>query len=196
MPDQIVAIRIMNSAVFLDRDGVINENRSDYVKSWDEFIFIDDVFEPLRLLARDHRAIVVVSNQSAVGRGLMPKEAVESIHHRMLAEVHRRGGRIDAVYFCPHHPDEGCNCRKPRPGLLLQAARDLDIDLAQSWLIGDSVSDVEAALAVGCRPVFVLTGRGREQLRLLRSRGYHNVPEVRSLAEAVALLLSSGKSTH
>ncbi|HID24181.1 MAG TPA: D-glycero-beta-D-manno-heptose 1,7-bisphosphate 7-phosphatase, partial [Planctomycetaceae bacterium] len=154
---------MIKPAVFLDRDGVINENRSDYVKGWEEFVFLPGVFEPLRLLAQNHQAIVVVSNQSAVGRGLVSRETVVAIHRRMQAEIQRRGGRVDAIYYCPHHPDAGCDCRKPRPGLLLRAARELSIDLSRSYLIGDAVSDIEAALAVGCTPIFVLTGRGQEQ---------------------------------
>jgi len=173
----------------LDRDGVINENRSDYVKSWDEFVFLPNIFRPLRLLAQNAHLVVIVTNQSAIGRGLVQQETVESIHQQMRNEIHRRGGRVDAVYYCPHHPDEGCACRKPRPGLLLQAARDLQIDLSHSYFVGDAVTDVEAALAAGCSPVFVLTGRGQEERPLLEQRGYHHVPVVRDFAEAVGLIL-------
>ena len=181
---------MIKPAVFLDRDGVINENRSDYVKGWEEFVFLPGVFEPLRLLAQNHQAIVVVSNQSAVGRGLVSRETVEAIHRRMQAEIQRRGGRVDAIYYCPHHPDAGCDCRKPRPGLLLRAARELSIDLSRSYLIGDAVSDIEAALAVGCTPIFVLTGRGQEQQPLLWKNGYNGVPVVPDLAAAVDWILS------
>jgi D-glycero-D-manno-heptose 1,7-bisphosphate phosphatase len=96
---------------------------------------------------------------------------------------------MDAIYYCPHHPDDGCACRKPKPGLLLRAARELGLDLARSYLVGDAVSDVEAARAAGCCPILVLTGRGQEQQRLLRQRGLDRVPVVRDLAEAVALIL-------
>jgi len=175
-------------AVFLDRDGVINENRSDYVKCWEEFEFLPGVFDPLRFLAQNHKVIVVVSNQSAIGRGLVPGEVVEGIHRRMRIEIQRRGGRIDGVFYCPHRPDDNCGCRKPRPGLLLRAADELNLDLAGSYFVGDAVSDVEAALAAGCAPIFVLTGRGREQRPLLHENGYNSVPVVRDLAEAVSLL--------
>jgi len=183
-------------AVFLDRDGVINENRADYVKSWEEFVFLPNVFEPLQLLAQNHTAIVVVSNQSAIGRGLVRPEVVEGIHRRMRIEVLRRGGRIDAVFYCPHHPDDGCDCRKPRPGLLLRAARELGIDLAGSYLIGDAISDVEAALAAGCSPIFVLTGRGQEQRPLLQPRGHDGIPVVRDLEQAVTLILDGERATE
>jgi len=178
--------------VFLDRDGVINENRPDHVKSWDEFVFLAGVFEPLRLLAGNGLQVIVTSNQAAINRGLVAVETVEEINRRMVAEVTQRGGRIDAVYYCPHRPEENCACRKPRPGLLLRAAQEWGIDLAASYLIGDALSDVEAALAVGCRPILVRTGRGREQERLLRER-WPYVPVVEDLGEAVAWILENGK---
>jgi D-glycero-D-manno-heptose 1,7-bisphosphate phosphatase len=174
-------------AVFLDRDGVINENRPDHVKSWDEFVFLPGVFEPLRLLARVGRPIVVVSNQAVINRGLVSRETVEGIHRQMCAEIAHHGGRVDAVYYCPHRPDESCECRKPRPGLLLRAASELRLDLARSYFIGDAFSDVEAALAAGCSPVLVLTGRGQGQSILLRERDDH-VPVVSDLAGALGLI--------
>jgi D-glycero-D-manno-heptose 1,7-bisphosphate phosphatase len=150
--------------VFLDRDGVINQNQRDYVKSWDEFEFLPGTLASLRRLASTPYAIVVVSNQSAINRGLVSTAEVNAINDRMLREIEEAGGRIDAVYICPHRPDEECDCRKPKPGLLYQAANELDIDLASSYLVGDALSDMEAALAVGCTPFLVLTGRGREEL--------------------------------
>ena len=155
----------MHPAVFLDRDGVINENRDDYVKSWGEFVFLSGVFAPLRQLAESRLAVVVISNQSAVGRGLISRMELDDINRRMTQEIERHGGRVDAVYYCPHHPAAGCDCRKPRPGLILQAAAHLDLDLSHSFLVGDACSDVEAALTAGCQPVLVLTGLGREQLQ-------------------------------
>ena len=178
----------MRSAVFLDRDGVINVNRPDYVKSWEEFAFLPGIFEPLRLLAQGDRAIVVISNQAAIGRGLVEEETVEEINRRMAEEIRRQGGRVDATFFCPHRPDQNCDCRKPRPGLLLKAAGELGLNLARSYFIGDAISDIEAGLAVGCSPILVLTGRGGEQLGLLRQRGYNDVPVVQDLAAAVSLI--------
>jgi len=178
----------MKRAVFLDRDGVISVNRPDYVKTWQELVFLPGVFEPLQLLAKSQWAVVIISNQSCVGRGLVDVTVVEAIHRAMEEEIRRRGGRIDAMFFCPHRPDEGCDCRKPQPGLLLKAARELSLDLTRSYLVGDAVTDVEAALAVDCSPIMVLTGRGADQVRLLRQRGHHDVPVARDLAEAVALI--------
>ena len=178
----------LRPAVFLDRDGVLNENRSDYVKSWDEFVFLPNIFAPLRRLAQNHVAIVVISNQSAIGRGIVEVETVESIHEQMRLEIQHQGGRIDGVYYCPHHPDDGCNCRKPRPGLLLQAAEELHLDLKSSYLIGDAVSDVEAALAAGVHPIMVRTGRGMQQEPLLRSK-WRTISVVDNLEEAVEWIL-------
>ena len=183
--------RVGRGAVFLDRDGVINENRSNYVKSWDEFIFLPNVFEPLRLLARNNLTTVIISNQSVINRGIVAQAVVDSINCRMTEEIQRQGGRIDAIFYCPHRPDENCDCRKPRPGLLLQAAERFGLDLSRSYLVGDALSDVEAALAVDCRPIFVLTGLGREQLSLLRVQNYNNYQVVADLQEAVEWILAA-----
>lgn len=175
-------------AIFLDRDGVINENRADYVKSWEEFVFLPGSTGALRALAHVSAPIVVVSNQSAIGRGLVGHETVEGIHRRMRAAICEEGGQIDAVYYCPHCPGEGCCCRKPRPGLLLRAADELMIDLERSYFIGDAIGDMEAAMAAGCSPILVLTGLGCAQGAALRERGYEHIPVVKDLGEAVDLV--------
>jgi len=184
----------MTAAVFLDRDGVINENRDDYVKSWEEIRFLPGVFKALARLSLTTFRIVLVSNQSPIGRGILTEEQVEAINGRLVAEIEAHGGRVDGVYYCPHHPDDQCECRKPQPGLLLQAARELDLDLTQSYLIGDAVSDVEAALAAGCSPILVLTGRGQQQRTLLRRQGVEHVPLAPDLSAAVHLILAAGSS--
>lgn len=173
-------------AIFLDRDGVVNRNRPDHVKTWDEFEFLPGVLEALQQLAALERPVVVVSNQSAIGQGRVSAEAVEKINRRMVAVVEAYGGRMDAVLTCPHRPDEGCTCRKPRPGLLLKAAERLNLDLAASFLIGDAESDILAAQAAGCHPVLVKTGRGLEQLALLRGRGTDGFEVADDLASAVS----------
>ncbi len=178
----------LRRAVFLDRDGVINQNPPSYVLSWGDVRFLPGVFAALRRLAATSFAVVVVTNQSAVGRGLMSLDQMWAINRGIAAEVAAQGGRLDRIYACPHRPDEGCSCRKPQPGMLLQAARDLGLDLSASYFVGDAVSDVEAALAVDCQPLFVRTGRGQAQLPSLRASGY-DVPVVADLAEAVAWIL-------
>jgi D-glycero-D-manno-heptose 1,7-bisphosphate phosphatase len=163
-------LKMIRPAVFLDRDGVINYNRPDHVKSWSEFEFLPGVLAALRRLARLQWPIVVISNQAAIGRGMASRQAVDDINARMVKAVQEAGGRIDDIFYCPHRPDEECACRKPRPGLLLRAAERLQLDLGRSFLVGDAESDVLAARAVNCRPVLVRTGRGWEQLATLRQQ--------------------------
>ena len=146
--------------IFIDRDGVVNRNRDDYVKSWGEFEFLPGSLEALRMLAGRGVRVVVVTNQSAVGRGIISGEALEGIHRQMVAEVEAHGGRIDAVLCCPHAPDDGCDCRKPRPGLLLEATRRFRIDPAMSCFVGDNLCDLKAAQAAGIPFVMVLSGKG------------------------------------
>jgi len=177
-------------AVFLDRDGVLNQNRADYVRTWEQVEFLPGVFEAMQRLAGSPFMVVVVTNQSAVGRGLMTVEGLAAINGGIVQQVQQAGGRIDAVYTCPHRPDEGCPCRKPRPGMLLQAAQDLGIDLERSYLVGDAISDMEAALSAGCQPVMVRTGRGRKQAAGLADNGLEAVPVVADLGEAVDLILN------
>lgn len=152
----------MKPAIFLDRDGVINENRTDYVRVWTDVRVLPGVLEALRALSRLDWPIVVISNQSAIGRGLTTAETVDEIHARLARQIAHAGGRIDAFYYCPHCPGDGCDCRKPAPGLLHQAAQDFDIDLTRSYMVGDAREDVEAALAAGCMPILVKTGRGQQ----------------------------------
>jgi histidinol-phosphate phosphatase family protein len=143
--------------VFLDRDGVIIRNRSDYVKSWDEVELLPGAVAALaRLATAGHRAIVV-TNQSAIARRLVSAATVDAIHHRLGRLVERAGGRISAYYICPHGPEEGCACRKPRPGLLLQAQREMGVDLSTAYVIGDQIIDMQASRAAGCTGVLVKT---------------------------------------
>ncbi len=173
-------------AVFLDRDGVINENRADYVKSWEELQLLPGALEALRTLANTPFAVVVVSNQAAVNRGLLNRQTLEEMHQRLWAVVTAAGGQLDAIYYCPHRPDETCTCRKPQPGMLLQAADHLHLALEQSYLVGDAITDLEAAVAAGVQPLLVRTGRGREHAVLLDQQSHVICPVVNDLREAVA----------
>ncbi len=148
-------------AIFLDRDGVINENRADHVKNWDEFAFIPGALESISALAATGLPVFVVTNQAAVNRGLMTRETLDGIHERMKAEVYRAGGLITQVYHCPHDNHENCQCRKPSPGMLLQAAADFSIDLSRSFLVGDAWTDIAAGKEVGAHSILLMTGRGR-----------------------------------
>lgn len=179
-------------AIFLDRDGVICENRSEHVKNWNEFKFIPGVKRSLAALSRLDLPIIVVTNQAAVSRGMITVETLEDIHRRMVAEIAAFGGRIDRVIYCPHHPEEACDCRKPKPGMLLQAAAEMDLDLKQSYLIGDAASDIEAGQQVGCRTFLVLTGRGLEQsVSVLNAAGGHLVTIALNLRDAADYILKA-----
>ncbi len=151
-------------AIFLDRDGVICENRSDHVKSWDEFRFLPGAKRGLAALRQLGLPIVVITNQAIVGRKMVLPSVVDDIHQRMVAEIEADGGRIDRVMYCPHRPEDRCGCRKPESGMLLQAADEMGIDLTASYLVGDAATDMLAGQRVGCRLFFVLTGRGFQQL--------------------------------
>jgi D-glycero-D-manno-heptose 1,7-bisphosphate phosphatase len=181
-------------AVFLDRDGVINRNLPDYVRRWDQFEFLPGALGALRDLARERLPVVVVSNQSAVGRGLMSSWDLEEINTRMLEVVMAAGGRIDGAYYCPHAPHEGCFCRKPAPGLLLRAMRRFGVDPGRSCLVGDSVADMLAAREVGITSVLVLTGRGQEALVDPRLRDCPITYIAADLRESVDWLLHDGRS--
>ena len=153
------------STIFLDRDGVINENRADYVKSWSEFRFLPESREAIAKLTQAGHRIVVCTNQAGIARGTISIEAVEEIHHLMIASISEVGGKIEKVYYCPHDKDEDCACRKPRPGMLLRARDELSIDMHDALFIGDSMTDIQAGLAAGIHTVLVLSGLGLEQFR-------------------------------
>jgi len=147
-------------AVFLDRDGVLTRERPDYVKTPNELEILPRIGPPLRALRERGFRLVIVTNQSVVGRGLATHEDLGRIHEKLQSELKRMGCYVDAIYYCPHVPEERCSCRKPQPGLLLKAAKDLGIDLDDSWMIGDKEIDLEAAKRAGCRGVRVETNLG------------------------------------
>jgi histidinol-phosphate phosphatase family protein len=146
-------------AIFLDRDGVININRSDYVKSWDEFVFLPDAKRAVKLVNESDFILIIITNQSPIGRGIFNTSTLDEIHGKMLHEFAEVGCNITAIYYCPHKPDDGCSCRKPQPGLILKAAADFDIDLSRSWMVGDSDSDIEAGKRAGCKTAKVSDDR-------------------------------------
>lgn len=175
-------------ALFLDRDGVIIENCDNYVREWRDVVFIPPALAALAAVAGLDYRFIIVTNQSAIGRGLLSPAEVLSINERIEQIVAENGGRIDATYICPHAPDS-CECRKPKPGLLLQAAAEWDIDLGRSYMIGDALSDMAAGRAAGvASTVMVRTGRGRQQEALMNARETALIPVVDDLAAALALL--------
>jgi D-glycero-D-manno-heptose 1,7-bisphosphate phosphatase len=146
------------SAVFVDRDGVINEKapEGEYVTAWEDFRFLPGALEGLALLASIDAPVIVATNQRGIARGAMTEADLAQIHSRMLEAVSAAGGRIDAIYHCPH--EGACECRKPLPGMFEQAARERGIDLERSVVIGDRRSDMEAAAAIDARRVLVTAG--------------------------------------
>lgn len=147
-------------AVFLDRDGVINKERSDYVKTVDELVILNDIASPIKKLRENGFLIVIITNQSAINRGLTTHQHVENIHSTIQRYLKKNGTQIDAFYYCPHRPDEYCDCRKPKPGLLNKAINDLKIDIKSSWMIGDRDSDIEAARVTGCKSIKITSNSG------------------------------------
>ncbi len=151
--------------ILLDRDGVINEDSPEFIKSPEEWCPIPDSLEAIARLTASGFRVVVISNQSGLARGLLDLETLKAIHGKMLKAVAQADGRIEAIYYCPHGPDDECQCRKPKPGLLLQFAADFKADLHRTLLIGDSWRDVAAAQTVGAHAILVKTGKGQMTLR-------------------------------
>jgi D-glycero-D-manno-heptose 1,7-bisphosphate phosphatase len=150
---------VRRPAIFIDRDGVINLLRpSDYVLDWSQFVFVPGIREALNQLASLGLPMIVISNQAAVGKGLMDTAGLEEITSKMYQELAHDGTFLTAAYYCPHRPDENCPCRKPKPALLQAAAADLNLDLTRSIFVGDAETDVEAARAAGCKPVLLGSG--------------------------------------
>jgi D-glycero-D-manno-heptose 1,7-bisphosphate phosphatase len=178
-------------AVLLDRDGVINADREGYVTSWSEFRFLPGALEGLRQLTAAGYRLAVITNQAAIGRGLASADQVEELNARMVSALAEGGARIDAVLYCPHAPEEGCDCRKPRPGLLIEAGRRLGVDPGDTYVIGDWVDDIAAARAAGCAvPILVLTGRGRRALPLARAARLGPFLVARDLLAAAQAIVS------
>ncbi|MDY6836494.1 MAG: D-glycero-beta-D-manno-heptose 1,7-bisphosphate 7-phosphatase [Thermodesulfobacteriota bacterium] len=153
--------------VFLDRDGVINRDRTDYVKSWSDFEFLPRSLNALRLLSLHGYRVIVITNQSVINRNMVTKAGLEKIHDKMRAAVAAYGGHIEAVYYCPHVPEDGCHCRKPEPGLIFQAQADYGCDLAATCVVGDSLKDIQCARRARCgKALLVRTGHGAQTERL------------------------------
>jgi D-glycero-D-manno-heptose 1,7-bisphosphate phosphatase len=146
--------------VILDRDGTINEDSDAYIKSVAEFRPIAGSLEAIARLSQAGYRLVVATNQSGIARGLFDTATLVSIHDNLQRAVSQVGGRIDAFFFCPHAADSSCQCRKPQPGMLIEIARRFNVSLADAYMVGDALRDLQAAAAAGARPVLVLTGKG------------------------------------
>jgi len=148
--------------IILDRDGVINYDSAQFIKSPDEWKPIPGSLEAIAKLDGAGYRVVVATNQSGVGRGLFDMDTLNAINDKMIKAVNQVGGRIDAIFFCPHPADSPCNCRKPKPGMFYQIAERFNVELKDVPTVGDSMRDIQAGLAVGCTPYLVLTGKGQK----------------------------------
>ena len=176
--------------VILDRDGVINEDSDDYIKTPEEWRPIPGSLEAIARLTHAGIQVVVATNQSGIARGLFNVDMLGRIHNRMLDEIHHRGGEVEAIFFCPHGPDDGCTCRKPLPGLLHDIAARFKTSLNSTFAVGDSRRDLEAARAAQALPVLVRTGKGLRTIT--EGRGLVGVPVYDDLAAFTDAVLSHG----
>jgi len=173
--------------ILLDRDGVINHDSDLFIKSPEEWQAIDGSLEAIALLNEHGFKVAVVSNQSGLARGLFDQAMLDKIHAKMLKMAELKGGKILAIYFCPHGPDDGCNCRKPKPGMLETFAGEHHINLQNVAFIGDSFVDIQAAQAAGAKPILVKTGKGRKTLADYPDL---NIPIFENLYEAAKFITS------
>ena len=176
----------LDNVVFLDRDGVINLDHSDYIKSWSEFKFIPRSIQAIKELTLRGFHAIVITNQSVINRNMVCDQGLEYILTMMKNEVRSGGGLINDIFFCPHIPEDNCNCRKPKPGMILQAKRKYDIDLADAVMIGDSAKDIECARNAGCgTAVLVKTGNGVKAEKTLAEKKIYPDYIASDLYEAV-----------
>lgn len=176
--------------VILDRDGVINQDSDDYVKSLEEWIPYPAAIEAIARLSRAGWTVAVATNQSGVARGYYAEATLEAMHDRLRDLVHEAGGEIAHIAHCPHGPEDGCKCRKPLPGMLEEIREALTLgSLEGSWMVGDSLRDLQAGEPMGCRPVLVLTGKGRRTEE--KGEGLEGVMVFNDLAAFVDWLLTS-----
>lgn len=178
--------------VFLDRDGVVNHDSDAYIKQPDEFHFIPQSPDAIALLNAQGFQVILITNQSAVGRGIISGQTLDAIFRKMTRGVGQAGGRIKDIFFCPHAPDQGCDCRKPKPGMILQAVDRHGIDLNKSFMVGDSAKDIECGKNAGCAvTILVKTGNGEKALAALKKKGI--VPDflARDLYEAACWITAN-----
>ncbi len=157
---------MIKKVVFLDRDGVINKKppEHDYVRHWDEFEFLPGSIEALKILTQSDYDIYLVTNQAGIARGMMSEHDLKVIHQKLKEELEKHNAKINGIYYCPHGWDDGCECRKPKPGMFFHAARDHDLDLTKAIFIGDDERDFQAGEAAGCKTILVKPGESLLQI--------------------------------
>ena len=177
--------------IVLDRDGVINQDSDNYIKSTEEFIPIEHSISAIVRLCKSGFKVVVATNQSGLARKYFDYDQLSEIHQLLCSIVEKAGGVIDGIFYCPHHPNEGCSCRKPGTGLLQQIEKEFACKLQGCYFVGDSLQDIEAARAFDCNPILVRTGKGLITEQLLNESNDFSVPTDDDLAAAVSRILES-----
>ena len=175
--------------IILDRDGVINHDSDAYIKSVEEWIPVAGSLEAIARLNHSGYTVVVASNQSGLARGYFTIETLMAIHKKMDEELLKIGGKVDAIFYCPHGPDDACNCRKPKPGMLLEIGQRFNVPLKDVVFIGDSISDIKAASNASAKPVLVRTGKGKKAEKILLAESNKSVPIFDDLDSAVTTIL-------
>ena len=181
----------LRKVIFLDRDGVINRDSPDYIKSWSEFEFLPGSLEAITLLTLNGFDTIVITNQSVIHRKMVTIKGLDYIHTMMKKAVISNGGQIKDIFFCPHVPEDRCRCRKPNPGLILKAKQKYRVDISTSVMVGDSAKDIECARNAGCgQAVLVKTGNGAEAEKILKEKSI--IPDfiARDLLDAVGWILA------
>ncbi|MDR3492326.1 MAG: D-glycero-beta-D-manno-heptose 1,7-bisphosphate 7-phosphatase [Gammaproteobacteria bacterium] len=174
--------------IILDRDGVINHDSDYYIKNPDEWLPISGSLDAIAKLNANGYEVFIVTNQSGVARGHYDLAMLENIHKKLHATLAEAGGKIKEIFFCPHHPDEACECRKPQPGLIYKIQKKYNLDLTQTYFIGDSKVDIQAAKEAGCKPILVLTGNGLKTIENFPDAAL--VPQFKDLAHAVDAIIT------
>ncbi len=179
----------MHKAVFIDRDGVINQDLGKYVTKPEEFVFLPNAIGALKRLYKSDYKVIVITNQGGIGKGLYTEDDVKAIHKKMHQLLEEQGVKIDGLYYCPHHPNDKCECRKPRLGMVNKAIKEHEIDTKKSFFIGDKTSDIKAGKDAGCKTFLVRTGYAGHD------KAYDAEPDfiVSDLLEAVDKILTTKK---
>lgn len=183
--------KILQKVVFLDRDGVINRDSPNYIKSWPEVEFLPGSLEALKQLAENEFTTIIITNQSVIRRNMVSRKGLEEIHARMKNTVKSMGGEIKDIFYCPHIPEDQCDCRKPIPGLIYKAQKRYQIDLSLSIMVGDNVKDIECARNAGCKyALLVRTGNGIIAEKTLKARRIYPDFVARNLLDAVDWIIT------
>jgi D-glycero-D-manno-heptose 1,7-bisphosphate phosphatase len=162
----------MSKLIILDRDGVINEDSDNFIKSLEEWIPLPGSIDAIARLSKAGYQVAIATNQSGIGRGLIDLDDLETMHRELVSLVEDAGGEVSGIFYCPHHPDDGCQCRKPLPGLLDAIREELCVVLDGAWIVGDSLRDLEAGAARNCKPVLVKTGKGANTLSAMKDNNH------------------------